>query len=133
MTLAWGSDFEFDDELIPSCPSAQRTGIQDPREPQQILHRTYGQRTSWKPNYEKGELTITCGSAIPILNEIQYEAAAFRKLAPLSRIILLVEPEIYREHHRELEHLKFFRDERREDSHSRSFAVVRECPVRKAA
>jgi hypothetical protein len=131
--FSYGDDFSVPGEIIPACGA--RRNILDMREPQITLHRTYG-RTSWKPNYDKGELTITCGSTIPILNEIQYEAAAFRKISPLSRIILLVDPDIFREHIAELAHMKFFRDERREDAHQRAFVVVRECkpiPPGKAA
>jgi hypothetical protein len=124
----WGDDLAYAlDELIPACPTL-RTGIQDPREPQTLLRRVYGRRTSWKTDYEKGEMTVQCGDSIPSIAEMKVEAAAFRKCAPLQRIVLMLDPDLFREHVNELSHLKFVRDERREDGHSRAFVVVREVP-----
>jgi hypothetical protein len=124
----FGGNWSVPDELIPAF-GARRTGVLDPREPQETLYRAHGKRTAWKTDYDKGELTITAGSTIPSLSEIKFEAAAFRKVAPLVRIVMFLDPEIFREQVRELAHLHFERDERREDARQRAFVVVRECPA----
>jgi hypothetical protein len=115
------------DEVIGSC--GRRTRVLDPREPQETLHRTYGAAHRVETDYEKGELTITTGDSLPSLSEIKYEAASFRKVAPLVRIVMFLDPEIFREQVNELAHLKFGRDERREDATQRAFVCVRECPA----
>ena len=121
----WGGDWEVREADIP-CPSARRNvHVLDMREPQQVLRRVC-RKSETKEDFDKGELVfLIYDNQLPTLGELKSAAASFRKLGVLNKILIYLSPELYREHLAELEHLGFYRDERRESCTQREFVVVK--------